>query len=85
MKVIEHVARAICNASGIDPDRKFKSSDWSEQTAPHELAWHEFQPEARAALEALRDMKMRYDHPILLAGHMVRPEWKNAIKAALEN
>ena len=44
------VARAICLESGLDPDMKFKSSDWSERTAPHELAWHAFQPEARAAI-----------------------------------
>lgn len=53
--MIERVARAICNASGIDPDRKYKSSDYSERTSPHEFAWHEFQPEARAAIEAMRN------------------------------
>lgn len=53
--MIERVARAICNAAGIDPDGKFKSSDYSARTAPHEYAWHEFLPEARAAIEAMRD------------------------------
>lgn len=53
--MIEKVARAICAAGRIDPDRKFTSSDWGASTAPHELQWHAYQPEARAAIKAMRD------------------------------
>ena len=53
--IIERAARALCLQAGLDPDRKFKSSDWSEDTAPHEFAWHEFQPAARAVLRAIRE------------------------------
>lgn len=53
-EMIERVARAICVSDGLDPDRKFKSSDISDGKAPHELAWHEYQPAARAAVEAMR-------------------------------
>lgn len=53
--MIERVARALCLEAGLDPDRKFKSSNWGEETSPHEFAWHEFQPAARAAMEAMRD------------------------------
>lgn len=55
MTMMQRVARAICVAAGLDPDRKFKSSDYSERTDPQEFAWHEFQPEARAALAAMRE------------------------------
>jgi hypothetical protein len=52
---LERAARALCLADGLDPDRKFKSSDWSEGTAPHEFAWHEYLPKARAVLTAIRE------------------------------
>lgn len=52
--MIERVSRAICVAAGLDPDRHFASSNYDDGTAPHKLAWHEFQPEARAAIEAMR-------------------------------
>lgn len=55
MSPLERAARALCLADGLDPDRKFKSSDWSEGTAPHEFAWHEYLPKARAVLEAIRE------------------------------
>jgi hypothetical protein len=55
MTPLDRAARALCLADGLDPDRKFKSSDWSEGTAPHEFAWHEYLPKARAVLEALRE------------------------------
>lgn len=56
--MLERVARAICMATRIDPDRKYKSSDYSAATAPWEFAWHAFQPEARAAIEAMREPTM---------------------------
>jgi hypothetical protein len=55
MTPLERAARALCLADGLDPDRKFKSSDWSEGTAPHEFAWHEYLPKARAVLTAIRE------------------------------
>jgi hypothetical protein len=63
--MIERVARAICNVHGIDPDGKFKSSNDGPGTAPHLLAWHDFQPEARAAIKAMREPTPE----ILAAGH----------------
>ncbi|MGW9332726.1 hypothetical protein [Bosea sp. NPDC055594] len=53
--MIERVARAICIATGLEPDRKNRSSDEGDGTAPHDLAWHAFQPEARAAILAMRE------------------------------
>lgn len=53
--MIERISRALCIAVGLDPDRKFKSSNWDDGTVPHDLAWHAFQPKARAVLEAMRD------------------------------
>lgn len=55
MTPLKRAARALCLADGLDPDRKFKSSDWSEGTAPHEFAWHEYLPKASAVLTALRE------------------------------
>jgi hypothetical protein len=55
MTPLERAARALCLADGLDPDRKFKSSDWSEGTAPREFAWHEYLPKARAVLQAIRE------------------------------
>lgn len=55
MTPLKRAARALCLADGLDPDRKFKSSDWSEGTAPHEFAWHEYLPKARAVLTAIRE------------------------------
>lgn len=53
--MIERVARAICVASGLDPDRPFSSSNYSKETEPQECAWHEYLPEARAAIAAMRE------------------------------
>jgi hypothetical protein len=53
--MIERVARAICVASGLDPDRPFSSSNYSKETEPQEFAWHEYLPEARAAINAMRE------------------------------
>jgi len=55
MGILERVSRALCLQCGIDPDGKFKSSDWGPGTAPHEYAWHEFQPQARVAIRAVHD------------------------------
>jgi hypothetical protein len=44
--MIEKVARAICSAEGIDPDRKGNETVWR---------WQEFEKEARAAIEAMRE------------------------------
>lgn len=43
-ELIEAVARAICIATGIEPDRKGNERDWR---------WQEFEPEARAAIAAV--------------------------------
>jgi hypothetical protein len=53
--MIERVARAICIATGLEPDGKYRSSDEGDGTAPHEFQWHAFQPEARAAILAMRE------------------------------
>ena len=52
---LERAARALCISDGLDPDRKFKSSDWGPGTAPHEYAWHEYLPKARTVLRAIRE------------------------------
>ena len=53
--MLEKVCRALCLEAGLDPDRKFKSANWGPETAPHEFAWQEYLPAARAALEAIRE------------------------------
>lgn len=53
--MLEKMCRAMCLTCGLDPDRKFKSSNYGPETAPHEFAWQEYLPEARAALLAIRE------------------------------
>lgn len=43
--MVERVARAICTAAQIDPNRKGNETEWR---------WQEFETEARAAIEAMR-------------------------------
>lgn len=50
MTMLEKMARAMCVASGIDPDRKGNETDWR---------WQEWLPEARAALLAIREPDAR--------------------------
>jgi hypothetical protein len=44
--MIERVARAICTAAGIDPDRKGNETEWR---------WQEFEKEARAVIKEMRE------------------------------
>lgn len=53
--MLEKMCRAMCVECGLDPDREFKSSNYGPETAPHEFAWQEYLPEARAALMAIRE------------------------------
>jgi hypothetical protein len=55
MTMLEKMCRALCLEAGLDPDRKFKSANWGPETAPHEFAWQEYLPAARAALLAIRE------------------------------
>lgn len=52
--MIERVARAICIEQGFPPDDKYRSSRF-EGCEPREFQWHAFQPEAVAAIEAMRE------------------------------
>lgn len=56
--MLEKMARALCLRAGLDPDRKFKSSDYSAATDPQEFAWQEFLPDVRAALLAIREAEV---------------------------
>jgi hypothetical protein len=48
--IVERVARAICDANGIDPDKAF---DPDAEGAP--MYWTIFIPEARASILAMRE------------------------------
>lgn len=50
MTMIEKVARAICIESGISPD---ESAGWL--LSPERKQWHNFEKQARAAIEAMRE------------------------------
>lgn len=53
--MLERVARAICVAAKLDPDGKFKSSNYEVEIDPHLFAWQEFLQEARSAIKAMRE------------------------------
>lgn len=67
MTMIEKVARAICVAAGLDPDRKGNET---------ELHWQEFDKEALAAIETLRlhlkELKASPPHPYFWPDHAIQ-------------
>ena len=49
-EMVERVARAICTASGVDPDI-VHTDKFGEKL----VCWIHFEPQARAAIEAMRE------------------------------
>ncbi|MBA8799158.1 hypothetical protein FHW77_002877 [Agrobacterium sp. RC10-4-1] len=82
--MIERVARAICVASGLDPDRPFSSSNYSKETEPQEFAWHEYLPEARAAINAMREPTRAMHEAGLETTGMPGNTFRDMIDAALK-
>lgn len=74
----EKVARAICLAAQLDPDRKGNATRWR---------WQEFLPEARAAVEAMQEptekMRRAMEEDIDWDGDAVRA-YQAGIGAALD-
>ena len=87
--MIETVARALCRHSGEDPDRPFV--DRAGKTHPHPW-WESRADEARAAIEAMRDIDVAMAGAAQLAMHTddlqptlaeVQAGWRAACDAAL--
>jgi hypothetical protein len=52
--IIERLARAICDASGDDPDYLYYV-DGTHDNAVERFTWQDYEPQARAALSIMRE------------------------------
>ena len=80
-EMVERVARAICEASGLNPDHNY---DPNQISRSDDVRWRLFIPHARAAIEALRDPT----EDMANAAECAEPfsfeaMWKAAVDAAL--
>ena len=99
-EMIERVARAICAAEGIDPDARRRSaaairmmmSDGREWDNSEDLGaeWEEWVPQARAAIEAMREPTPGMRWPMSYAawhsgsGQDIANVWRSGVDAALK-
>lgn len=91
-EMVERVARALCTARGLDPDRVSSIGNSRDDGGPEASvalpAWMNFRAAARAAIEAMREPTLRMICEVqkkedVCAIDLERP-WRFMIDAALK-
>ena len=77
--MVERVARAICWASGYDPDGRDEDTLPENESIDGWLNCYGFKPEARAAINAVREPT----HRMTVAGHTALDETEHTQTKAL--
>jgi hypothetical protein len=85
--MVERVARALCEANGVDPDTE---GPWELGDHEYKIGWKFFESQARAAIEAMREptLRMKCDGYLVPTGpepdiDTAEAIWQAMIDAAL--